>query len=115
MLRKNILKIAPLFNEFTLTSVVLDESEALNFYNLDEIDKSTNTKPYYLLEQLALVVVESETRPTVNAHKFIHYELKFDLNNHYTPIREKIVCMLNERDDAIYNERIEEVDNYANW
>ena len=34
-----------------------------------------------LLEQLTLISKESESGPTMNAHEFINYELKFDLNN----------------------------------
>ena len=47
----------------------------------------------------------------MNAHKFIIYELEFDLNNPYTPIKEEIIGMLDERGDAADNEPIEEVDN----
>ena len=67
--------------------------------------------PTTLLEQLALVSLESETRPTMNAHEFINYVLDFDLNNLYIPIEEEIISMLNERDNATNNEPIEEVDN----
>jgi hypothetical protein len=45
LLTKNIQKFAPLFNELASTIVVLDESEAMNLYNLDEIDKNPNPKP----------------------------------------------------------------------
>jgi hypothetical protein len=41
---------APLFNEFNSISVNLDESEAIEFYNLDELTENLtqNPKPYYL-------------------------------------------------------------------
>lgn len=64
-----------------------------------------------LLEQLALVFKESETRPTTNGHMFINYELEFDLNNLYSQIEEEIICMLDERDDIIHSQPIEEANN----
>jgi hypothetical protein len=39
---------APFFNEFTSISVNLVESEAMKFYNLDEIVRDPKPKPYYL-------------------------------------------------------------------
>jgi hypothetical protein len=47
----------------------------------------------------------------MSAHEFINYELEFDPNNPYTPIEEKIIGMLDERDDAADNELIEEANN----
>jgi hypothetical protein len=63
------------------------------------------------LDQLALVSKESVSGPATNAHKFINYELEFDLNNPNAPTEEEITSMLDERGDAIDNELIEEVDN----
>lgn len=40
---------APLFNEFNLIIVNLDESEATKFYDMDEIDKNPNLTTYYLI------------------------------------------------------------------
>ena len=51
---------------------------------------------------------ESKTGPTMNAHDFINYELEFDLINHYIPIEEEILDMLDESDDAANNDSIEE-------
>jgi hypothetical protein len=71
---------APLFNEFNSISVNLDESEAIEFYNLDELTenltqnpKPKTLNPTTLLEQLALVYVESEIESTMNAHEFIKF------------------------------------------
>jgi hypothetical protein len=47
-------KHAPLFNEFTLISVNLDESKALESYNLDEIDINRNPKPHNLVETVGI-------------------------------------------------------------
>jgi hypothetical protein len=47
----------------------------------------------------------------MNAHEFINYELEFDPNNPYIPIKEEIIGMLDGRGDAVDNEPIEEVDN----
>ena len=58
-----------------------------------------------------LTFVESEIGPIVNAHEFINYELEIDPDNPYIPIQEDILVVFNERDDAIDNERIKEVDN----
>ena len=44
--------------------------------------------------------VESETKPTMNAHEFINYELELDLRNPYIPI-EKIIGMLDEIDNLV--------------
>jgi hypothetical protein len=69
---------------------------------LDEVDK--NLDPVYpttVLGQLALVIAEIETRPTLNAHEFINNELEFDLNSSYIAIAEKIIGMLDERDVAV--------------
>ena len=57
-----------------------------------------------------MVSVESETRPTMNAHEFINYELEYDLNNPYKHAGE-IISMLDERDDVADNEPLEEVEN----
>ena len=58
-----------------------------------------------------MVHAKREIGPNMNAHEFIDYELEFDLSNPYMPIEEKIIGMLDERDDAIDNEHVEEVDN----
>jgi hypothetical protein len=39
----------------------------------------------------------------MNAHDFISYEPKFDINNLYIHVEEKIVGMLEERGDATDN------------
>ena len=54
-----------------------------------------------LLEHLALVYVESEIGPTMNAHEFINYELEVDLNNPYICIEDELISILDERGDAI--------------
>ena len=46
----------------------------------------------------------------MNAEEFINYELKYDLNNPYIPIEEKIISLLDGGGDAIDNEPVEEVD-----
>jgi hypothetical protein len=46
----------------------------------------------------------------MNARAFIKYELEFNLSNPYVSIEEGSIDMLDERDDAINNEPIEEVD-----
>jgi hypothetical protein len=51
-----------------------------------------------------LTSVESETRPTMNAHDFINYEVEFDLHNPYIPIMKEIIHMLDDKDDAVDNE-----------
>jgi hypothetical protein len=48
--------------------------------------------------------VESQTRPTINTHEFINYELEYNLNNPYRPTKEEIIGMLDERDDVTNNE-----------
>ena len=62
------------------------------------------------MEKLALVFAESETEPTMNVHEFISYELECDLNNPYILIDEEIVSMFDERNDAVDNKPIEEVE-----
>ena len=62
---------APFFNEVTLVSVNLEKSEVMQFYNLDEIDRNPNPKPFYLIKQLALASVESAIGFIMNAHEFI--------------------------------------------
>ena len=47
----------------------------------------------------------------MNAHEFIDYELEFDLDNPCIPLEEEIIGVFDERDDAIDNEPLEEVDN----
>ena len=37
--------------------------------------------PITFLEQLALVFAKSESGPTMHAHKFINYELKFHIHS----------------------------------
>ena len=37
-----------------------------------------------------LTSAKSETRPTTNAHGFINYELRFDINNPYIHIEDEI-------------------------
>ena len=36
-----------------------------------------------------LIYVESETRPTMNSHEFINYEIRIDLNDPYISIEKK--------------------------
>ena len=57
-----------------------------------------------------MVFAESETEPTMNSHKFINYELKFNLNNPYILIHEEITRTLDERNDVTDNKPIEEFD-----
>ena len=80
---------------------VREAHEAIQMKELEEITT--------LLEQLALVSKESETGPTMNAHDFINYELKFYLNNPYTPTEEEIIGMLDEGGDAADNVQISDV------
>jgi hypothetical protein len=47
----------------------------------------------------------------MNAYEFINYEMEIDLNNPYVLFEERVIGMLDERDDAIDNDPIEEVDN----
>ena len=61
-----------------------------------------------LHKQLALVSKESKSGPTMNAHEFINYALKFTLNNPHTPIEEEIIGML-DGGDAADNKPIIEV------
>ena len=63
-----------------------------------------------VLEQLALVFAKSEIEPTMNSHKFINYELRFNLNNPYILIDEEITRTLDERNDVTDNKPIEEFD-----
>jgi hypothetical protein len=79
---------ASIFNKFTVVSI-----------NLDEIDINPT------LNSIAF-----EIGSIVNAHEFINYEPGFDLNNPCVPIKEEIISMLDEEDDATDNEPIEEVD-----
>ena len=64
-----------------------------------------------LLEQLALVSKVSESGSSMNAQKFINYELEFDLNNPYIPNEEEIISMLDGGGDASDNELVQ---HYAN-
>ena len=48
----------PHFNEFTFISVNLDESEAMKFDNLDEIDKIPNPNSYYLTRTTGIDICE---------------------------------------------------------
>ena len=65
-----------------------------------KLSETLNLNPTTLLQQLALVVANSEIGPAMNAHEFINYELEFDINNPYIPIEEELIGMLDERDDA---------------
>ena len=56
-----------------------------------------------------MVYVKREIGPTMNAHEFINYELKFNSNNRYLLI--ELIGMIDERDDTTNNVPIEEVDN----
>ena len=47
--------------------------------NLDEIDRNPNPKPHYIIETIS--IAEGETEPTMNAHEFIIFKIKFDLHN----------------------------------
>lgn len=60
---------------------------------------------------MALVFAKNETRPTMNVHKFINYELEFHLNNLYISIKEEIMSMLDERNDTFDNKSIKEANN----
>ena len=60
-------------------SAITIDREAQDAIHKKELEEITT-----LLEQLALVFKESESRPTMNAHEFINHELEFDLNNPYT-------------------------------
>ena len=60
---------------------------------------------------MALSTKMGESGSTLNAHEFIDYELKFDLNNPQTPTNKEIISMLDGRGDALDNEPIEEVNN----
>ena len=51
----------------------------------------------------------------MNTHEFINYELEFDLNNPHMLMKEEIIGMLDERDDAIDNEPIEGVGYVQIW
>jgi hypothetical protein len=82
-----------------LISVNLDESEAMKFSNLDNIDNNPNPKSYYLIGTIGIGVCRE--------WNWTHY----DLNNPYIPIEEGIISMLNERDGATDNSPLEEVDN----
>ena len=48
-------------------------------------------------------------------HKFINHGLEFVLNSPYILIDEKIIGLLNERDDVVDNEPIEEANNVHIW
>jgi len=58
-----------------------------------------------------LVSGESEFGSTIDAHKFVYYELEFDLNNPYIPTNEEIMDILDEKNNAIVNETIEKANN----
>ena len=58
-----------------------------------------------------LTSAKSGTGPTTHAHEFINYELGFDPNNPYIPIKEDIISVLDARDDATENGPIEEANN----
>ena len=62
-----------------------------------------------LIEQLALVSTESESGLTMNAHEFINYELEFNPNNPYIPIKEEIIGMLDGGGDVVDNVQISDV------
>ena len=63
------------------------------------------------MEKLPLVFAESETGLTMNARGFINYKLECDLSNLYIPFEGDIKGLFDERDDAIDNEYMEEVNN----
>lgn len=88
IVRRSHQNYAPLFNEFILIIDKLDESEALRFLMTWMTLTKTlplNPKPYYLTETIGIAICRSEIKSTLNAHEFINYELKFDLNNPYKP------------------------------
>lgn len=104
----------------TPQEMLMNESEEMKYYNLDESDWNPNPKPksYFstlnpttLLEQLAFVFAKSATRPTMNAHAFMNYEHEFDLTNSYVPTKEETLSILDERTDATNNKPIEGVGN----
>ena len=65
-------------------SVVMGESETIKFITWMRLTKMSN--PIALQEQLALVYAKSEIGPTMDAHEFINYALKFDPTHPYISI-----------------------------
>lgn len=47
----------------------------------------------------------------MNAHKFVNYELEYNLIIPYIHTEEEIIDMLDERDDVADNGLLEKVDN----
>jgi hypothetical protein len=47
----------------------------------------------------------------MNAHEYTNNRLKLDQTNPYVPIKEEIIAMVDEENDAIDNEPIDEVVN----
>lgn len=79
MLRGFIKKrIPPFFDEFTLKSVDLNNNEAMEFYDFDEIEVD--------MSFMCLTFIESEVGSTMNTHEFINYEWRFDLKKILTHI-----------------------------
>jgi hypothetical protein len=54
IVKRNYKNCKPLFNEFTLISVNLDESKAMKFDNLNEIDKISIPYSYYLTRTIGI-------------------------------------------------------------
>lgn len=74
----------------------------MEFYDFDEIEVDMSI--------MCLTVIKSETGPTMNAHGFINYELKFHLKKFlhtYWGGKYKF----DEIDDAVLNAPIEEAHN----
>ena len=46
-----------------------------------------------LLHQLTLLLFDSEVGDMMNAHEYLTYEMKFDLNNPYEPTDEEFLDM----------------------
>lgn len=92
MLRGFIKKrIPPFFDEFTLKSVDLNNNEAMEFYDFDEIEVD--------MSFMCLTFIESEVGSTMNTHEFINYDLK---NPTYL-LRKELIGVLDERDDIANN------------
>ena len=88
------------FNELSWISVHFNESEAMKFYSLDEIELGPSW--IWLQQRMKLGPLWMDTSSSI-------LELEFNLNNVYIPIEDEIIGMLDERDDAVDNKPIEEV------
>lgn len=80
-------------------------------FSLDESDRNTNPKLYYLTRNTDIGICRVWNWTCFESMYVINKELEFDLNNPFIHIEEEIISIIDERNYAIDHKPIKEVDN----